>query len=449
MRGILGLLCAATLFLTGCNGKSDQPEPLGYGKPIVHSGGPSGRHSDEPSGRPSSSGPPPGHSRPGTLPRVVNSGPRTGNKVALTFDADMTTAMKAQLASGAVRSYANLPIIDMLEREKIPATFFLTGMWVEQYPELTDRLAANPNFELANHSYGHQGFTPNCYSLGRVPNNLMTEDVAKTFRIVESHHGRQTRYFRFPKDFEQMVFLSQVQQGLAIKTAIEYWRSTKPRCMGTLYWQLNDTYPVASWSSLDYGGQWKLLHYMAKRFFLPVSVVAIPDSEQIVLKTMNDTGARTAIGIEVRVIDVSGGARMLFAGKVNVPDNAATVVTKVPLKKLGAGEFLLFTWTDATGKLLGENDFFPKAYKEYDPPQARIKASWSGGDDSPVLTLTTDKPAFFVTANVDIPGYFSDNALTLIPGRPAKLTFTPRKGKKPTRKALAESLRVRHLRETY
>jgi beta-mannosidase len=63
--------------------------------------------------------------------------------------------------------------------------------------------------------------------------------------------------------------------------------------------------------------------------------------------------------------------------------------------------------------------------------------------------LNTDKPAFLVAATVDVPGYFSDNALTLIPGRPAKLTFTPRKGKKPTRKALAESLRVRHLRETY
>ena len=59
----------------------------------------------------------------------------------------------------------------------------------------------------------------------------------------------------------------------AIKTAIEYWRSTKPRCMGTLFWQINDIWPVASWSSLDYGGQWKLLQYMAKRFFLPVNVL--------------------------------------------------------------------------------------------------------------------------------------------------------------------------------
>ena len=56
------------------------------------------------------------------------------------------------------------------------------------------------------------------------------------------------RYFRFPKDFPSFVWLSQVQQGVAIKTAVDYWRSLKPHCMGTLYWQLNDTWPVASWS---------------------------------------------------------------------------------------------------------------------------------------------------------------------------------------------------------
>jgi beta-mannosidase len=164
---------------------------------------------------------------------------------------------------------------------------------------------------------------------------------------------------------------------------------------------------------------------------------------------MNDTGAKATIAVEVRAVDVAGGERTLFGGQVKVSDTAAAVVTKIPLKKLGAGEFLLFSWSNADGKPLGENDFFPKAYKEYDPPSAKIKATWSGSDGSPVLTLSTDKPAFFVTATVDVPGYFSDNALTLVPGRPAKLTFTPRKGKKPTREALAKSLKVRHLRETY
>ena len=71
-----------------------------------------------------------------------------------------------------------------------------------------------------------------------------------------------------------------------------------------------------------------------------------------------------------------------------------------------------------------------------------MKASWSGGDKAPVLTLTTDKPALFVTATVDVPGYFSDNAVTLLPGRETRLAFTPRLGAKVTQKALAAGLKV-------
>lgn len=140
----------------------------------------------------------PGATRPGTRPPVVDHGPRGGNLVALTFDADMTEAMRYSLRSGDVRSYANLDIIDMLEREQIPATFFLTGMWVEEYPDLTRRLAGNPRFELANHTYGHAAFTSDCYGLPQLPANGMAADVAKTFDIIEPYGGRQTRYFRFP-----------------------------------------------------------------------------------------------------------------------------------------------------------------------------------------------------------------------------------------------------------
>ncbi|MGC4791155.1 polysaccharide deacetylase family protein [Micromonospora sp. DT178] len=140
----------------------------------------------------------PGATPVGTRPPVVDHGPRTGNKVALTFDADMTDAMRYQLRSGAVRSYANLKIIDLLERERVPATFFLTGKWVEQYPDVTRRLAANPRFELANHTYGHLAFTPDCYGLPRIAEREMTADVARTFDVVAAYGGRQTRYFRFP-----------------------------------------------------------------------------------------------------------------------------------------------------------------------------------------------------------------------------------------------------------
>ena len=265
-------------------------------------------------------------------------------------------------------------------------------------------------------------------------------------RILET----MVRYFRFPTDFDQMVFLSQIQQGLAIKTAIEYWRSTKPRCMGTLFWQINDTYPVASWASLNYGGSWKLLHYMAKRFYLPVNVVAVPaDNGELVLRAINDTGAKVEITLEVHAIDVTGNARVVFTGKAAVtPDNAAEVA-RIALADLRLSEFLFFSWRDKAGKLLGENDYFPRAYKAYDLPQAKVSARWETSDSGPILVLKSDKPAVFVTATTDVPGYFSDNAVTLLPGRETRLGFTPRGLTKVTQKALASGLKLRHLRQTY
>jgi beta-mannosidase len=324
-------------------------------------------------------------------------------------------------------------------------------VWHEAAPFERAR-EVNPRFAS---EFGFQSFT----SMNVIETFTNPGDRNPSSPVMENHQRNpggnariletMTRYFRFPRDFDSMVFLSQIQQGLAIKTMIEYWRSTKPRCMGTLYWQINDTYPVHSWASLDYGGQWKLLHYMAKRFFLPLSVVAVPEGDAIVVKAMNDTGANATIGVTVKAVDIGGGERTLIDKQAAVSPDAAGVVGRIATNKIGANEFLFIVWTDGAGEPLGETDFFPKAYKEYEPAPAKVKAAWSGTDDAPVLTLTIDKPAFFVTATVDAPGYFSDNALTLIPGRPAKLTFTPRKGKRPTRAALAKSLRVRHLRETY
>ncbi|MET8551655.1 polysaccharide deacetylase family protein [Micromonospora zamorensis] len=134
----------------------------------------------------------------GTRAPVVDHGPRTGAKVALTFDADMTDGMLASLRAGRVKSYANLRILDLLERDEVAATFFLTGKWVQRYPDVTRRIAGNPRFELANHTYGHAAFTGDCYDLPSQPVGELAGDVAKTFEVIEPYGGRQTRYFRFP-----------------------------------------------------------------------------------------------------------------------------------------------------------------------------------------------------------------------------------------------------------
>ncbi|MEQ1768851.1 MAG: glycoside hydrolase family 2 protein [Devosia sp.] len=312
----------------------------------------------------------------------------------------------------------------------------------------------NPRFAS---EFGFQSFT----SMNVIETFSNPEDRNPSSPVMESHQRNtggnariletMTRYFRFPSDFDQMVFLSQVQQGLAIKTAIEYWRSTKPRCMGTLYWQINDTYPVASWASLDYGGQWKLLHYMAKRFYLPVNVVAVPDKESdaLVLKGINDSAVRAEVNLEVKAVAMNGRTRTMFTGKGNVSPDAAAELGRVALGDLHADEFLFFAWHDKAGILLGENDYFPQPYKSYDLPVARVTTRWESSEAGPVLVLRADNPAVFVTATTEVPGYFSDNAVTLLPGRETRLTFTPRLGAKVTQKALASGLKVRHLRETY
>ena len=327
----------------------------------------------------------------------------------------------------------------------------------------------NPRFAS---EFGFQSFT----SMNVIETFTEPGDRNPSSPVMENHQRNaggnariletMTRYFRFPRDFDQMVFLSQIQQGLAIKTAIEYWRSTKPRCMGTLYWQINDIWPVASWSSLDYGGQWKILQYMARRFFLPVNVVAVPVHEDvrtnsrgtpeenqmpdsIVLRGINDTAGPVSITLEVRAVKVGGGDRVVFSGNTAIGPDAALTAAIIPFDTIEADEFLFFSWRDAKGNLLGENDYFPRPYKAYELVEPKIRAAWSDVDGNLVLSLTSDQPALFVTATVDVPGYFSDNAVTLLPGRHTDLTFTPRHGATPTASELIKSLRVRNLRETF
>jgi beta-mannosidase len=99
-------------------------------------------------------------------------------------------------------------------------------------------------------------------------------------RVMESHqkcvggNGKIMYYlsqnYRYPTTFAHVLYASQRLQAEAIRTGVEHWRRNRGRCMGAVYWQLNDCWPVASWASVDSLGRWKQLHYAAKRFFAPV-----------------------------------------------------------------------------------------------------------------------------------------------------------------------------------
>jgi len=249
------------------------------------------------------------------------------------------------------------------------------------------------------------------------------KNVGGNARIAET----MFRYFRFPEGFENFVYLSQVQQGLAMKIAVEYWRSLRPHCMGALYWQLNDVWPVASWSSLDYGGGWKLLHHMARNFFAPITVVGIPQGDQVRFVGLNDTDQAISVSLKPRIANMAGETQDMEAHRMEVPANAATEICRVDIGELGEGELLCFAW-DAEDKASGFDHVMTAPYKTMPLVDPRISMDVTPTDNTFEITLTAQALGLFVSVESDVAGRFSDNALTLLPNQPATLIFTSKDG---------------------
>jgi peptidoglycan/xylan/chitin deacetylase (PgdA/CDA1 family) len=129
---------------------------------------------------------------------VYANGRRDRPAVALTFDSNLTDAMIGELNAGKVTSFANVAVIDELDRLQVPATIFLAGKWIERYPDVTRRLAADPLFELGSHSYAHRAYRQPCYGLGTLALPEMEGDVARSEALLRQFTTRPSPYFRFP-----------------------------------------------------------------------------------------------------------------------------------------------------------------------------------------------------------------------------------------------------------
>ncbi|MDB6094946.1 MAG: csxA 1 [Verrucomicrobia bacterium] len=102
-----------------------------------------------------------------------------------------------------------------------------------------------------------------------------------------------SRLYRFPQDQASLIYLSQLNQAHCMQVGVEHYRRSMPRCMGALYWQLNDCWPVASWSSIEHTGRWKALHHVARRFFAPALVTAhVPGTESTIIGNYRRSNVR-------------------------------------------------------------------------------------------------------------------------------------------------------------
>ena len=244
--------------------------------------------------------------------------------------------------------------------------------------------------------------------------------------VLESHQKNEGgnariaetmfRYFRWPEKFDDFVYVSQVQQALAIKTAVTHWRSLKPRCMGTLIWQLNDTWPVCSWASLDYGGDWKLMHHAAKAFYAPVICTAVPAGGSVTIWAVNDLAMPAEVTVKLRAVRPDGTTRDLGQVTAAIGDIAVDVFH---VEGLGNKEFLLIDWDSAAGQ--GREVFAPRPYKSYDLLPAGLSHTVDGSE----ITINANGLGLFVFLEADIEGRFSANNFDMLPGEQHTVTFTP------------------------
>ena len=263
------------------------------------------------------------------------------------------------------------------------------------------------------------------------------EDQNMTSYIMEHHQrsgsgnglmiAQMTDTFRMPKNFESLVYLSMLLQAEGIRYGVEHWRRNRRRVSGTLIWQLNDCWPVASWSSLDYFGRWKALHYAAKRFYAPVLLSVEDDGTRMSIHVTSDLTHDWNGLVRWRLENVTGDVILSGEQRVTAKPLVDTAIAafdfadKVSDNNKRDVVFVAELWNDVMRIAYCVSGFCPIKHLALTDPGLDVDVTSNGG------TLTFDVSAKslarFVELALDgVDVVFSDNYFDIPAGRSVKVT---------------------------
>ncbi|EIP99675.1 beta-galactosidase/beta-glucuronidase [Opitutaceae bacterium TAV1] len=284
-----------------------------------------------------------------------------------------------------------------------------------------------------------------------------------------------SRRYRLPKSQDDLIWLSQLNQAYCMQVGIEHYRRLAPRCMGTIYWQLNDCWPVASWSSIEFTGRWKALHYAARRFNAPALVTAhVPGDEapvignyrrttvrEVHLHTVYDAPvpARGVLRWDLFRIDARAGGtkkvKSLLSGKKSVTlrygesVNQKTLDLGAAMERYGRDNIYLRIALDVGGRTVSEDTVFlaPPRFLPLPRAKTRVRVRQLGPKE---FAVAFTSPVFQHRFAFGLPGLAhmaDDNWFELYPGEPKEVIVTLAR---PATKATVEKkLRYRSLADTY
>ena len=249
------------------------------------------------------------------------------------------------------------------------------------------------------------------------------------------------RYYGQPKDFESFLYASQVMQAEAIKMGAEHLRRDRPRTMGSLFWQLNDCWPVASWSSIDYDGRWKALQYYARRFYNDLLVSPNEENSALQIYIVSDKQQIQPAQLHIRLLDLTGKVLEEKSQDIQIKPLASDVYLSLPVTQLLAQRERNQVFIDAqllvNGAVASRNLYFFDHLKNVRLPQPEIRADIANANRGYRVTLQSAQIARDVHLSfTDLNATFSDNYVDLLPGESVHIDVKSKESLDQLRRAM-------------
>ena len=247
--------------------------------------------------------------------------------------------------------------------------------------------------------------------------------------------------FKLPAKFEDFIYLSQVTQMECMSDATEHWRRNKGRCNGAIYWQFNDCWPVCSWSSIDYYGNYKALQYCAKHFNAPLSVSIEDTANNLKIYALNDLNESKDITVSYEIFDFANGIIDKLEKSLTVDKVKNEIVFDLSMdelkKKYNTETTGVIAKLISEGQVVSRKTYLFDVEKNLDMPKTKLDITKEIADGKIVVTLKADKFARIVCVSSDVSFKpFSDNYFDLLPGE-CKTVTIPLDEKEDSDKQLA------------
>lgn len=311
--------------------------------------------------------------------------------------------------------------------------------------------------------FGFQSFpcAKTVYTYTEPEDRNIFSEVMESHQKNSSANGKVLYYlsenFRYPKDFDSLLYVSQVLQANAMKYGVEHWRRNRGRCMGALYWQMNDEWPVASWSSIDYYGRWKALHYFARNFFEPLtgSLERTGSVVKVFLENETREDAACQITVSLKNMELEVLDSRSFEGKVSALSAAEAAVVDYSglLQKYAPQEVFCeacFIFPEGRKRIETET-FVP--YKHLHLKKPQIQASVEDLGDRFCISLESEVFANYVSLELqDADGIFSDNFVAITDKKPVHVYLAKEDitgGSIRDAKELQDQLKLFSIRDSY